>query len=86
MVRARHGTDVRLRILADRPAVGPRGALPLHAREGIYRFQGLRAYKEKFHPLWKPHYLAYRGGLMLPRILADVAVLVAGGYRRIFRK
>jgi phosphatidylglycerol lysyltransferase len=54
--------------------------------EGIYRFQGLRAYKEKFHPVWKPHYLAYRGGLQLPRILADVAVLVAGGYRRIFRK
>ena len=54
--------------------------------EGIYRFQGLRAYKEKFHPVWKPHYLAYRGGLKLPRILADVAVLVAGGYRRIFRK
>jgi phosphatidylglycerol lysyltransferase len=54
--------------------------------EGIYRFQGLRAYKEKFHPVWKPHYLAYRGRLTLPRILADVAVLVAGGYRRIFRK
>jgi phosphatidylglycerol lysyltransferase len=54
--------------------------------EAIYRFQGLRAYKEKFHPVWKPHYLAYRGGLRLPRILADVAVLVAGGYRRIFRK
>jgi len=54
--------------------------------EGIYRFQGLRAYKEKFHPVWKPHYLAYRGRFALPRILADVAVLVAGGYRRIFRK
>jgi phosphatidylglycerol lysyltransferase len=54
--------------------------------EAIYRFQGLRAYKERFHPVWKPHYLAYRGGLRLPRILADVAVLVAGGYRRIFRK
>jgi phosphatidylglycerol lysyltransferase len=36
--------------------------------------------------VWKPHYLAYRGGLALPRVLADVAVLVAGGYRRIFRK
>jgi phosphatidylglycerol lysyltransferase len=54
--------------------------------EAIYKFQGLRAYKEKFHPVWKPHYLAYRGGFTLPRILADVAVLVAGGYRRIFRK
>jgi phosphatidylglycerol lysyltransferase len=54
--------------------------------EGLYRFQGLRAYKEKFHPVWKSHYLAYQGGLKLPRILADVAVLVAGGYRRIFHK
>jgi len=54
--------------------------------EPLYRFQGLRAYKEKFHPVWEPHYLAYPGGLTLPRILAEVAVLVAGGYRRIFAK
>jgi phosphatidylglycerol lysyltransferase len=54
--------------------------------EGLYRFQGLRAYKEKFHPVWKSRYLASRGRLALPRILADVAVLVAGGYQRIFRK
>jgi len=54
--------------------------------EGLYKFQGLRAYKEKFHPVWESHYLAYRGGLRLPRILADVAVLVAGGYRKIFSK
>jgi phosphatidylglycerol lysyltransferase len=32
VVRARHGADVRLRILADRPALGPRGRFPLHAR------------------------------------------------------
>jgi phosphatidylglycerol lysyltransferase len=54
--------------------------------EALYRFQGLRAYKEKFHPVWTSRYLAYRGGWRLPRILADVAVLVAGGYRRIFSK
>jgi phosphatidylglycerol lysyltransferase len=54
--------------------------------EALYRFQGLRAYKEKFHPVWTSRYLAYRGGFTLPRILADVAVLVAGGYRRIFSK
>ena len=52
--------------------------------EALYNFQGLRAYKEKFHPVWEPHYLAYPGGLALPRILADVSALVAGGYRRIF--
>lgn len=54
--------------------------------DAIYSFQGLRAYKDKFNPVWEPHYLAYPGGLHLPRIVADVAALVAGGYMRIFRK
>ena len=67
-------------------------AAPLWARLGaflyehgraVYNFQGLRAYKDKFNPEWDPHYLAYPGGLRLPRVLADVSALVAGGYRRI---
>jgi phosphatidylglycerol lysyltransferase len=52
----------------------------------LYNFQGLRTYKEKFHPVWEPRYLAYPGGLNLPRIMADVSALIAGGYRRIFRR
>ena len=62
------------------------GAFLYEHGEAVYNFQGLRAYKEKFNPMWEPHYLAYRGGLRLPRILADVSALVAGGYRRIFLK
>jgi phosphatidylglycerol lysyltransferase len=54
--------------------------------ESLYNFQGLRAYKEKFNPVWEPRYLACPGGLRLPKILADVSALVAGGYRRIFLK
>jgi phosphatidylglycerol lysyltransferase len=54
--------------------------------ESIYNFQGLRAFKEKFKPEWHPRYLAYPGGLKLPRILADIAALVAGGYRKIFSR
>ena len=54
--------------------------------ETFYNFQGLRAFKEKFDPVWEPRYLAYPGGLALPRVLADVAALVAGGYRKIFLK
>ena len=54
--------------------------------ESIYHFQGLRAYKEKFNPIWESHYLAYPGGLALPRILTDVSALIAGGYRRILTK
>jgi phosphatidylglycerol lysyltransferase len=53
--------------------------------EAFYNFQGLRAFKEKFHPDWEPRYLAYPGGLSLPRVMADVSALVAGGYTRIFR-
>jgi len=46
----------------------------------------LRAYKEKFNPVWEPHYLVYPGALKLPGIVADVSALVAGGYGRIFHK
>jgi phosphatidylglycerol lysyltransferase len=52
--------------------------------EPLYPFQGLRAFKEKFDPEWEPRYLAYPGGLTLPRVLTDVSALIAGGYRRIF--
>ena len=62
------------------------GAFLYEHGESIYSFQGLRAYKDKFNPTWEPHYLVYPGGLRLPRIMADVSALVAGGYRQIFRK
>jgi len=52
--------------------------------ESIYKFQGLRAYKEKFHPVWEPRYIAYAGGKLLPVLLADIAALSARGYARIF--
>jgi phosphatidylglycerol lysyltransferase len=52
----------------------------------LYNFQGLRSYKEKFHPVWEPRYLAYPGGLRLARVMADVSALIAGGYRGIFRR
>jgi phosphatidylglycerol lysyltransferase len=59
----------------------------LYAHGGaLYNFQGLHAFKDKFDPEWEPRYLAYTGGLRLPWILADVAALIAGGYRRILLK
>jgi phosphatidylglycerol lysyltransferase len=54
--------------------------------EPFYNFQGLRTFKEKFNPVWDPRYMASPGRLKLPRILADVAALVAGGYRRVLLK
>jgi phosphatidylglycerol lysyltransferase len=54
--------------------------------EGFYNFQGLRAYKAKFNPIWEPRYIVYPGGLSLPRVLADVTALVGGGYIRMLRR
>jgi phosphatidylglycerol lysyltransferase len=52
----------------------------------LYNFQGLRVFKEKFHPTWEPRYLAWPSGLPLPRVMADVSALIAGGYWRMFLK
>ena len=37
----------------------------------------LRAFKQRFDPVWSPRYLASPGGLMLPRVLSDVTALIA---------
>lgn len=52
--------------------------------EHFYNFEGLRSYKKKFNPVWKPKYIACPGGAGLPRILLDTAALIAGGPSRIF--
>jgi phosphatidylglycerol lysyltransferase len=62
------------------------GAFLFRYGEHFYNFQGLRQYKEKFGPVWEPKYLATRGGLMLPRILANVASLISGGPKGIVAK
>jgi phosphatidylglycerol lysyltransferase len=47
--------------------------------EHFDNFQALRAAKERFEPTWSPRHLAAPGGLALPRVLDDVATLLAGG-------
>ncbi len=54
--------------------------------EYFYNFEGLRKYKSKFHPVWEPRYLCSPGGLALPRILADISVLIAGGVKELISK
>jgi phosphatidylglycerol lysyltransferase len=49
----------------------------------FYNFEGLRAFKQKFSPVWTPHYLACPGGLNIPQVLLDVNTLISGGIGRI---
>jgi phosphatidylglycerol lysyltransferase len=42
----------------------------------FYSFEGLRKYKEKYDPVWRPKYLASPGGTALPRILGDLTTLI----------
>jgi phosphatidylglycerol lysyltransferase len=62
------------------------GSMVRHYGRTLYNFEGLRRYKEKFSPEWRPRYLASPGGLILPRVALDSAALIAGGIREVVTK
>ena len=62
------------------------GSLVFRHGEHFYNFQGLRHYKQKFDPEWRPRYLASPGGFALPQILSDVATLISGGVKGLVAK
>ncbi len=45
---------------------------------GFYNFQGLYAFKDKFHPQWSPRYLVYPGTTALPAIAIALVRADAG--------
>lgn len=57
------------------------GALLFRHGGHFYNFEGLRAFKEKFDPDWRPRYLACPTSLPPLAPLADVAILISGGLR-----
>lgn len=62
------------------------GAFVFRYGEHFYNFQGLRQYKEKFGPEWRPKYLASPGGLALPQIFTNLATLISGGVKGVVAK
>ncbi len=52
----------------------------------FYNFQGLRMYKEKFKPVWKPRYLVSPGGVTAFRVLRNVATIISGGMIGVVKK
>lgn len=61
------------------------GAIYEHG-EDIYGFKGLRTYKSKFAPVWKPVFIAAPGYVSLPIALAQSAILTSGGLKGLFRR
>jgi len=62
------------------------GAFVFRYGEHFYNFQGLRQYKEKFDPEWRPKYLALPGGLALPQIFTNLGALISGGMKGVVTK
>lgn len=54
--------------------------------ESFYNFEGLRAYKEKYDPVWRPRYIATTSGLAMPAALLDTSRLISGGVMKILLK
>ena len=52
----------------------------------FYNFEGLRAFKKKFHPDWQPRFLAVPGGLQPVIALRDVTFLISGGAKGLLRR
>jgi phosphatidylglycerol lysyltransferase len=68
--------------LEDRPLapmLSRVGALIFERGEDIYNFQGVRAYKGKYHPVWRPRYIAAPNKWAIPLILAELSLLTSGG-------
>jgi phosphatidylglycerol lysyltransferase len=68
------------------PAWHKLGRMVQRYGETFYPFEGLRKYKEKFLPVWRPRYLAAPGGLGLAGALLDVTSLISGGVRKALTK
>ena len=52
----------------------------------MYGFSGLRAYKAKFAPNWRPRFIAAPPSTPLALALLDVALLTSGGWRGMLRR
>ncbi|MBS9720651.1 bifunctional lysylphosphatidylglycerol flippase/synthetase MprF [Tianweitania sp. BSSL-BM11] len=75
--------------LADHPLASTwnrLGTFIYRRGDEFYNFEGLRAFKQKFDPVWTPQYLASPNGLRMPQVLYDVTSLISGNPIRILKR
>lgn len=68
------------------PAWHKLGRIVQRYGEAFYHFEGLRKYKEKFLPVWRPRYLAVSGKFSVAGALLDVTSLISGGVGKALKK
>lgn len=68
------------------PAWSRVGTFIFERGEGLYNFQGLRRYKDKFLPEWHPRFMAAPGGTAMAQVAVDVASLIGGGLKGVIGK
>lgn len=68
------------------PALSRVGRLIFDRGEEIYNFQGVRGYKDKYDPLWRPRYVAAPRKWAIPLLLADVGLLTSGGMANLAKR
>jgi phosphatidylglycerol lysyltransferase len=68
------------------PAWHKIGRMVTRYGENFYGFEGLRKFKDKFDPVWRPRYLAAPDGLAMAGALLDVTALISGGVSKVLRK
>lgn len=54
------------------------GAFLYRHGDSFYGFEGLRAYKDKFSPVWEPRFIAGPQGVSMARAILDLQKLVSG--------
>ncbi|MFN3856196.1 MAG: GNAT family N-acetyltransferase [Caulobacter sp.] len=75
--------------LQDRPLapiLSRVGRLLFERGEDIYNFRGVRRYKDKYDPVWRPRYIAAPYKWQIPLLMADIGLLTSGGVAGLTRR
>ena len=68
------------------PVMSRLGRVLFERGEDLYNFQGVRRYKDKYDPVWRPRYIGAPSKWRIPFMLAHVGLLSSGGMRALTKR